>query len=409
MNRARSFLFLQGVCSPFFAKLADRLTQRGHRVSKINFNVGDCVYWGMRPACRFRGHINELRDFLENIYRKQGITDQILFGDRRPVHRPAVEAGKELGLRTHVFEEGYFRPFWVTLERDGVNRHSLMPRDPKWFYDVGGCLGDFGSGRPFRSTFGIRAFHDVAYHCAGLWNPVLFPNYRTHAPCNAATEYLNYSKRLPLLRLQGGRASKVIAEFVQNSTPYYFLPLQLGSDAQIRDHSSFEGMTDVLELVMQSFAKHASKETHLVIKNHPLDTGQINYARKIFELSGQFGLEGRVDYLEVGDLHALLENAKGTVTVNSTVGAISMGLNCPTIALGEAIYNLPGLTFQGSLDEFWTAPQAPDMELFRRFRNTVIHSTQINGGFYSKEGIALAVENAIPRLERDCSPLEELL
>ena len=101
--------------------------------------------------------------------------------------------------------------------------------------------------------------------------------------------------------------------------------------------------------------------------------------------------------------------ARGTVTVNSTVGALSLGLDCATIALSDPIYNLPGLTFQGGLDDFWRERPLPDAELFRRFRNTVIHTTQVNGGFYSRSGIALAVENCRRMLEPERSPLEELL
>ena len=99
----------------------------------------------------------------------------------------------------------------------------------------------------------------------------------------------------------------------------------------------------------------------------------------------------------------------GTVTVNSTVGALSLGLSCPTIALSDPIYSLPGLTFQGQLDDFWQGRTLPDAELFRRFRNTVIHTTQVNGGFYCRDGIALAVEGSRRLLASPRSPLEELL
>jgi hypothetical protein len=44
----RSFLFLQGVCSPFFASLADRLVADGYRVYKINFNAGDLLCWSAK-------------------------------------------------------------------------------------------------------------------------------------------------------------------------------------------------------------------------------------------------------------------------------------------------------------------------------------------------------------------------
>ena len=135
--RLRSFLFLQGVASPFFACLADRLLSAGHLVFRINFNGGDMAYWFGKPSWRFREKVDELPAFLDNKIRIFGITDIVLFGDRRPIHRPSIEWAKQQGIRIHVFEEGYFRPYWVTLERDGVNAHSLLPRDPDWYWRVG--------------------------------------------------------------------------------------------------------------------------------------------------------------------------------------------------------------------------------------------------------------------------------
>lgn len=70
---------------------------------------------------------------------------------------------------------------------------------------------------------------------------------------------------------------------------------------------------------------------------------------------------------------------------------------------------MAGLTFQGSLNDFWQERRPPDPELYRCFRNTVIHATQINGGFYSQSGIELAVRNAVTPLTALRSPLEELL
>lgn len=400
---------MQGVCSPFFSRLADRLLADGHRVYKVNFNVGDWAYWGMRPALHFRGDVSGLRDFLDEKYRLFGITDQILFGDRRPVHRPAVDHAEQYGIRTHVFEEGYFRPYWVTLEREGVNGHSLLPRDPDWFREVGGRLPDYGDGVAFASPFFLRAAHDVAYHTASSLNPLLFPGYRTHAPCNAAVEFAGYARRFTRLKFLKARDDALVSKLVTSSTPFFLLPLQLGSDAQIRDHSRFDDMAGVMEFVAESFARHAPGDARLVIKNHPLDIGLVDYPRIVAGLERRFGLAGRIDYLESGDLVALIGRARGVVTVNSTVGALSVGQKCPTVTLSDPIYNLPGLTFQGHLDEFWKNGAKPDAQLFRRFRNTVIHTTQVNGGFYSGQGIALAVENCRCMLEPDRSPLEELL
>lgn len=405
----RSFLFLQGVCSPFFAGLADRLLAEGHRVCKVNFNGGDAAYWWPRPALSFRGTVEELPEFLDRQYRRFGITDQVMFGDRRPVHRPAVERAERHGVRTHVFEEGYFRPHWVTLEREGVNGHSLLPRDPDWFWEMGARLPGLPFVVPFHSPFWRRAVHDVAYHAASAVNPLAFPGYRTHAPVTAPVEYAGYIRRFALLRFHRPRDEALIERLVKQSVPFFLLPLQLNSDAQIRDHSRFGGMVEVIEYAMESFARHAPEEARLLIKNHPLDMGLVDYAKAIQELSARFGLEGRVDYVETGNLGLILRHAAGTVTVNSTVGAVALELDCPTTALSDPIYNLPGLCFQGHLDDFWTARPKPDGELFRRFRNTVIHATQANGGFYCCRGIELAVDNSLRFLVPKQSPLEDLL
>ena len=146
----------------------------GIRYLKINFNGGDWLYWGKRSASNYRGSVAEFGQFLDDKYRSLGITDQVLFGDCRPVHRPAVDHGKVCGVRTHVFEEGYFRPYWVTLEREGVNGYSSLPRDPDWFREVGPRLPLYGDGRPFQSSFAIRAVHDVAFHLVGILESLVF-------------------------------------------------------------------------------------------------------------------------------------------------------------------------------------------------------------------------------------------
>ena len=410
-RQGRSFLFLQGVCSPFYPRLGQRLAAEGHRVVKVQFNGGDTLYWkrDCGPVHTFRAPQHELPTFIESLWERYGITDQIVFGDRRPVHRPAIEAAPAQGIRTHVFEEGYFRPFWITLEREGVNGHSLLPRDPTWFLETGRRLPELPAPRRFKSSFRVRATHDVLYHLAGLANPVVFPHYRNHAPITAPVEYAGYLKRFTQLRFWKRRDEARIQALVTGKRPFFLLPLQLNTDAQIRDHSPFANMREVMDRVMGSFAEFAPSDALLCIKNHPLDMGLSNHAGAIRHLERYYGLEGRIVYLESGNLNTLLKRAAGTVTVNSTVGIVSLEHRCPTLALSDPIYNMAGLTWQESLDEFWQSPQAPDATLFRRFHDTVMHATQVNGGFYCRRGIELAVENAASRLTAEQSPLEALL
>ncbi|MGM0855848.1 MAG: capsule biosynthesis protein [Pseudomonadota bacterium] len=410
-KQKRAFLFLQGVCSPFYQRLARRLTDDGHRVVKVNFNAGDIAYWQRTHSKShlFRGHVKELPEYIQQLWQRYAITDQVLFGDRRSVHRAAVDNATALGIRTHVFEEGYFRPFWVTLERDGVNGHSLLPREPTWFYEVGKALPKPAPAVRFRSSFKIRAMHDVGYHLAGLANPLVAPHYRNHAPISAPVEYAGYLKRFTLLKKWKKRDAERIKTLIESGKRYFMLPLQLNTDAQIRDHSPYANMQQVMDHVMGSFAEHAPSDALLCIKNHPLDMGLVNYPKVIHKLADFYGLQDRIVYLESGDLNALIKHTAGTVTVNSTVGIVSLEHHCPTYALCDPIYHIAGLTYQGTLDQFWLQPMPPNSELFSYFRNTVMHTTQVNGGFYCQPSIDLAVNNAASVLEACPSPLEKLL
>jgi capsular polysaccharide export protein len=404
----RRFLFLQGVNTPFFAKLADKLQAEGHVTYRINFSAGDVMYWGRRDAWAFRKPLPLLKEFLSEKLSQHGITDILLFGDRRPIHQPAVILAKKLGIRVHVFEEGYLRPYWVTLERNGVNAGSLLPRDANWLRLAAKRVPSYGDGEPFLSTLRVRALHDMAYHSFNFWNFLFFPRYRTHRPLVSAIEYIGWGRRFSLMPWYERSDHKTISALFANQAPFYLLPLQLDSDTQIREHSPFDHMEEVINLTMSSFARCAPAGARLVIKNHPLDTGFVNYRRIIRRLEKKLDMRGRVDYLESGDLDPLIKKAQGLVTVNSTVGLTSLALGCPTIALSDPIYNLEGLTFRGSLDEFWQMRTSPDADLFNAFRNVLIHTTQINGGFYSSEGIAMAVTNSAKVLLAEQSPLELL-
>jgi capsular polysaccharide export protein len=409
MNQARSFLFLQGGTTPFFARLSDRLRSDGHAVFRINFNGGDRLYWGRRPAAGFRGTAAQLPGFYDETFCRHGVSDVIAYNDRRPVHAPALALARERGLRTHVFEEGYVRPYFITVERGGVNGNSALPREAEWYRHAGRKVPDGGHGTACPSNLYARAFHDIAYEVASLANPLLHPRYRTHVPYNRWVGYAAHLRRFAAWPFHARHDRALIARLAQDTAPTFLLPLQLESDAQIRHYSPFGTMSEVIERVMGSFACHAPADARLVIKNHPLDPGFVNFGRLVARLGGQMGVTGRVEYVDTGDASALMPRARGVITVNSTVGMSALTHGRPTIALGTAIYDLPGLTFQGTLDAFWRESRPPDAELFRSFRNVVIHATQVNGGYYTPRALALAVANSPRLLLAERSPLEELL
>ncbi|MCB5363036.1 capsular biosynthesis protein [Pusillimonas sp. CC-YST705] len=394
------FLFLQGVCSPFFRQLGLALRNVGQVVRKVNFNVGDSVYWRLGQAATFRGPMDTLPEFYAKQYEQHGISDIVLFGDCRPVHSPGIELAKQLGIRVHVFEEGYFRPFWITLERDGVNGNSTLPKDPDWYRQQALQVTHFASVQSFESPFWKRAAYDIGYNFWFGANALLHSRVKSHVPYHPVREYINYVGRGVRTLWYSTESQRTQAQVIEEARkhPFYLLPLQLASDAQIVHHSPFSSMLAAMLHVLESFARSAPKHSRLVVKIHPLDPGMVNYRRQLRISARQLDIEGRVFFLESGNTPALLNVTKGVVTVNSTVGGSALVHNCPTITLGEAIYSIPGLTFQGELEQFWHTEAKPDVKLFRKFRDVVISQTQINGGFYTDVAIQHAIINSIDKL-----------
>jgi capsular polysaccharide export protein len=404
--QGRKFLFLQGLATPFFGALGGYLREHGAETVRVNFCPGDEVYW-RGTAVTFRGTRAELLSFYEALFDQHKFADLALFGDTRAVHQPALEAARKRGVRVHVFEEGYLRPFWVTVERGGVNAHSPLPRDPSWYLEARKALPPSPEVVEERNNPTTRAVQDMIFHLSNTAAPLLYPRYRTHRPRHPAQEYAGWAWRLPQLPLRRRSEENALKKILAGPAPVFFFPLQLTGDSQITKHSPFRGVAEAMETVIKSFAQHARRDARLIIKNHPLDTGLDRHDKTANRLARQFDVEQRVCFFETGHLPTIAERAQGTVVVNSTVGLASLSHGCPVKTLANPIYNLPGMTFQGGLDEFWKHAAPPDRNLYRAFREVLLATTQVNGNFFTKRGIALAVQNC-DRMLAEESPLEEL-
>lgn len=395
----RSFLFLQGMATRFFERLGQALIERGYPVYRVNFNGGDRAFWRLPGAVDFSRRAEEWPDFLDEVIVQRAISDIILFGDCRPLHRAAIRVAEGRGLRTHVVEEGYLRPDWITFEEGGVNGHSALPRDPDWYREHARALPAWREPPPVPGSFRRRAVEDVLYttgSMAGMWR---FPHYATHRPYYQLIEYAGWLRRLALMRRAERRAGVAIQEVCSNPGPLFLFPLQLDCDYQVRVHSPFRAMHLAIEHVLASFARHAPAAARLIVKLHPLDSGLVDWAAITGYLAVELGIADRVVILDGGDLGALLARNPAVVTVNSTVGTLALACGLPVVALGKAVYDIAGLTFQGELDDFWSAPTPPDAMLFDAFRRVLAARCLIPGSFFNETGLKTAVEAAIERLE----------
>jgi capsular polysaccharide export protein len=394
----RRFLFLQGMPSRFLAKLGKALRAQGHEVRRINFNGGDRLFWPLPGALDYRGRSENWPAFLEARLAEWQISDVILFGDCRPLHRAAIGCCTRRNIPVHVLEEGYLRPNWITVEKGGVNANSSLARDPAWYAKEVMYTQPWTGGATVRNSMWNRAVEDIAYNAATILLSWRYPHYRSHRPWHPLAEYRHGARRF--LRKQRARRemTDVVGKLQREKQSYFVFPLQLDSDFQIRLHSRFGAIEPALKLVIESFAANAPQQASLVITEHPLDTSPMDWSVLVRDFARAANVDNRVYFFEGGCSDDLLRASSGVVTVNSTSGVLALNFGLPVIALGRAIYDMPGLTFQNGIDLFWKHRIAPDPQLFDAFRRVVAARTQVNGCYFGKTGLELAVEGTIARL-----------
>lgn len=387
----RRILLLQGPIGSFFQELADWLEKRGCDVFKINLNRGDEVFYSPNRARTFayQGELSDFHVYLRDFIQQHHIQAVACFGDTRIYHTIAKNICQTLPeTQFWAFEEGYFRPFWVTLERDGVNAHSLLPRDVAFFVAQQAHLPPQFEPQypPVRGGFLPVAKLAMRYYGAMYWGRREFPCYRHHrfheiphyvklwliSGCKRA--YYAVSERWFANKIKQGRFGR-----------FFVLPLQVFNDSQVRVHSDFGSVREFMLSVLQSFAEHAPEDTQLLIKHHPMDRGFIDYDDDIKAfIAHNPHLIGRVQYVHDVPLPVFLRYGVGMVTLNSTSGLSALIHNMPVKVLGRAHYDMAGLTDQQDLADFWRNPQKPEAALFEAYRWYHLNITQIHGSFYSK-------------------------
>jgi capsular polysaccharide export protein len=395
----RTVLLLQGLMGRLFRRLGQGLIASGHTVYKINFNGGDRLFWRLPGGIDYRGSLEDWPEWLEQVLRERGITDVALFGDCRDHHMPAIRLCRELGVPVHVFEEGYVRPDWVTLELGGVNGHSSLPRDPAWYRETAAALPPVPPHAQVPSSFRRRAAEGLAYNAADVLTRWHYPFWTNHRPWHPLVEAMGWVRKLRRRKQSEIDSGQLVAGLEASGVPYFLFPLQLDSDAQIRLHSPFAGIADAMRLVIESFATHAPADVRLLVKEHPLDNGVRDWRQETADMASLFGVADRVDYMAWGDIVPVTRRARGMVTINSTSGTLALVEGVPVVALGHAIYDIADITCQDGLDAFWRNPVAPDSATFAAFRRVLVERCLIPGGFFSEEALAKVVRHAIARFE----------
>ncbi|MGI9218488.1 MAG: capsule biosynthesis protein [Hydrogenophaga sp.] len=379
--RGQRILLLQGPVGPFFQRLARDLERADATVFKVNFNAGDWFFY-RRDAVNFRGPMSQWPSYLADLLERLDIDLVLLFGDCRGIHQVAREVAEARGIQVGVFEEGYLRPHFVTLEPHGVNAHSLLPRNPVTYLNQADLPAfereDLGNPYWYMVWWGFW------YFLMGSLGAVAFPHYRHHRRLSVL-EVIPWLRSVWRKHLYAHRESRLMGEFTERWDNRFFLvPLQVFNDSQVVVHSDYSSVQAFIEEVMTSFALHAPQDTALVIKHHPMDRGYTDYSRLIRDLARRLRITNRCYYVHDQHMPTLLRHARGVVVINSTTALQSLQYGVATKVMGRALFDLQGLCHKGTLDQFWneTERSRPQRRLLNQFVRHLVMHAQINGNFY---------------------------
>lgn len=404
---------LQGPHGPFFDQLSAMLRDAGSSVWRVGFNAGDEFFWRDRGHfIRHAGTPEEWPAHLDQIIRRHGVTDIMLYGDVRPVHAAARQACQEHGLVLHVFEEGYLRPFWITYERGGSNGNSALMRIS--LRDMRNALrgraGDHLSRPPAHwGDMRQHKFYGALYHFFVLIANRRYKGYRTHRQIGVFQEFRLNLRRLLLAPFDMIAQDREANAVSRGGFAYVLVPMQLEHDSNFVAHSPYATMSEFTDQVLVEFARSAPRHHHIVFKAHPLEDGRGGIRQAIKASADRLNIAHRVHFVRGGKLAQLLNQARAVVTVNSTSAQQALWRGLPVKSMGNAVYDKPGIVSDQDLAEFLGEPIPPQTSLYRRYRDFLLESSQIPGGYYSERSRAHALRIVVDMILSTDDPYEALL
>lgn len=109
-----------------------------------------------------------------------------------------------------------------------------------------------------------------------------------------------------------------------------------------------------------------------------------------------------------GKLAQLLNEARTAVTVNSTAYQQVLWRGIPLRVFGRAVYGKPEFVSQQPLAEFFAAACRPDSRAYKDYRRFLLETSQVPGGFYSREGRRQLLRQVADMMLADEDPYDAL-
>ena len=96
------------------------------------------------------------------------------------------------------------------------------------------------------------------------------------------------------------------------------------------------------------------------------------------------------------------------MTVNSTAAQQVLWRGLPLRTFGRAVYSKPEFVSSQALPDFFADPHRPDQRAYRDYRQYLLETSQLPGGFYSARGRRYLLRQAVDMILAPHDPYDAL-
>lgn len=324
---------------------------------------------GIEPSQSDFEYMAKYVGFLREYLIKHKIELVTMHNDLRWQHALANKVCKELGVQYLITERGIFRPDTTTIEFEGVNGYSSLPKDKEFYKSYKVAEKEL---RSYKVSKFINLKVNIRFVLFILLNK-LGGVFRLNSSVKNRGYSLSKYAKLFIKQKFGKRTSQGI----RLPTKYIFIPLQVNTDTQILIHSDFKDMQEFISLVEKEFYSLES-DISLVFKIHPMEQGIVEY---------RFDSRSLVVN---SDTNELVKNSECVVTINSTVGFEAIEKHKKVLVLGEAFFKIDGISvcsskksFKDELVRVLDGSIELDNEAIEAFVKYLKYEYQVNGNLFS--------------------------
>ncbi len=383
---ARHVHIAPGECHEWFAKGdLDDVCRFTHGLSHYHGGLASNDYYG-RIANHYGAEIHKL-------LQSSTFDSAVYFNGRLNLFIACLDmVAKQNGIPRLVFEQGLFRPDWITIDGNGVNHRNSIQSCSQLFSDEAFCYQQRDLFQDIRSVLPIdRDSIPNIKRRASL--PSLLRAYASSKLQPRRNIFLRNAENRDLLEsalLSGKRkppkppVSGDLNASEAHDVRYLFCPFQVETDTQIVLHSPWisrmRELVDVLCSVVDRLNESGIK-AHVIFKGHPLSPVETTVSHPFVSVA---------DHLSVPEIFELYKPV--VVTINSTVGIEALDAGIPVVTLGDAFFNLPGVVLGNCRDEesltdllsrFWSNSIGHDVDMAKRFTLALREKYQVRA--YNRE------------------------